>query len=156
MHTCAVISSGDTSFYNILVKFIHSALLQREKDRSDEKDWVLNEAMSGKKLQNGGTFRNVLARRIDEVVTPYFAEIIALCDQNSNLSLLNPNSVDSPISTLWLAMFKLSSGSTSFSSLGEEKTTITVISDFCCKFPFSWCVKDVMEANILGTKISML
>ncbi len=116
---------------------------------------MLNEAMSGRKLQNGGTFRNVLARRIDEVVTPYFAEIIAHCDQNSNLDLLKQN-VDSSVSKLWLAMFKFTGDSIDFSSLAEGKTIVRT--DFCCKFPFSWCVKTVVEAqraNILGTESYM-
>ncbi len=136
--------SDEYPFYKLLVQLVHLALLQREKDRIDEKDWVLNEAMSGRKLQNGGTFRNVLARRIDEVITPYFAEIIAHCDQNSNLDILDPKNMNSPISQLWLLMFKFTGGRIDFKSLVEGKTTIKT--DFCCKFPFSWYVKDVVDA----------
>ncbi len=138
------------------MKSIYLALVQREKDRVDEKDWVLNEAMSGRKLQSGGTFRNVLARRIDEVITPYFAEIIAHCDQNSNLNLLNPKSIDSPVSKLWLAMFRFTSQRIDFSSLTEGKTTIK--SDFNCQFPFSWCVRDVVDtqrAYVMSKYISL-
>ncbi len=107
--------------------------------------------MSGRKLQSGGTFRNVLARRIDEVITPYFAEIIAHCDRNNNLDLLNPAIINSSISKLWLAMFKFVGERINFSSLAEGKTTVRT--DFCCQFPFSWCVKDVVDAlstNIQG------
>ncbi len=150
MHVLSIVSD-EASFHNLLVKFIHMALVQRENDRIDEKDWVLDEAMSGRKLQSGGTFRNVLARRIDEVITPYFAVIIAHCDQNSNLNLLNPKNIDSSVSKLWLTMFKFTGESIDFTLLAEGKTVINT--DFCCKFPFSWFVKDVVEAqraNVLG------
>ncbi len=115
-----------------------------------EREWVLDEAMSGRKLQNGGTFRNVLARRIDEVITPYFAETIAHADQNCNLDLLDPKDLDSPVSRLWLNIFKFTGGRIDFSSLAEGKTTIKT--DFHCRFPFSWFVMDMVEAQ----KASML
>ena len=142
---------GEAPFYDLLVKLIHSALLQRESDRVDEREWVLNEAMSGRKLQNGGTFRNVLARRIDEVITPYFAEIIAHVDRNCNLDLLDSKDLNSPVSRLWLTIFKFTGGRIDFSSLAEGKTTIK--NDFQCQFPFSWFVRDMVNAqraNMLG------
>ncbi|XP_064403130.1 E3 ubiquitin-protein ligase RNF213-like isoform X2 [Halichondria panicea] len=144
---------GEAPFYDLLVKLIHSALLQRESDRVDEREWVLNEAMSGRKLQNGGTFRNVLARRIDEVITPYFAEIIAHVDQNCNLDLLDSKDLNSPVSRLWLTIFKFTGGRIDFSSLAEGKTTIK--NNFQCQFPFSWFVKDMVNAqraNMLDTE----
>ncbi len=49
----------------------------------------------------------MLARRIDVVITPYFAKIIAHADQNSNLDLLDSKNLDSPVSRVWLAMFNL-------------------------------------------------
>ena len=39
-------------------------------------EWVLDGAMSGKSLQSGGTFHNVLSRKLDEVITPFFAEVL--------------------------------------------------------------------------------
>ncbi len=110
-----------------------------------ERDWVLTEAMSGRKLQNGGTFRNVLARRIDEVVTPFFAEIIAHADQNCNLDLLDPKNLDSPIARFWLKLFNLTGGRIDFSSLAKGKTTIKT--EFHCRLPFSWFVWEVVNAQ---------
>ncbi len=117
----------------------------------DEREWVLNEAMSGRKLQNGGTFRNVLARRIDEVITPYFAELIAHTDQHCNLDLLDSDNLESTISRLWLTIFQFTGERIDFSSLAEGKTTIKT--DFQCQFPFSWFVRDMVDAqraNMLG------
>ncbi len=112
---------------------------------------MLNEAMSGRKLQNGGTFRNVLARRIDEVITPYFAELIAHTDQHCNLDLLDSDNLESTISRLWLTIFQFTGERIDFSSLAEGKTTIKT--DFQCQFPFSWFVRDMVDAqraNMLG------
>ena len=64
--------------------------LLKERDELDnDSQWVLNEALDGRRLQSGGTFQNVLSRRLDEVVIPVFASIIAFVDQYSNLAHLN-------------------------------------------------------------------
>ncbi len=106
---------------------------------------MLNEAMSGRRLQNGGTFRNVLARRIDVVITPYFAKIIAHADQNCNLDLLDPKNLDSPVSRFWLAMFNLTGEEMDFSTQAEGKTIVKT--DFHCQFPFSWMIREMVTAQ---------
>ena len=116
--------------------------------RVDEKDWVLIEAMSGRKLQSGGTFRNVLARRIDEVITPYFAELIAIFDRNCNLDLLDAKNQTAPISLFWLGMFHLVGGRINFTSLTKGKSDIKT--HFLCKLPFSWFLKEEVEAQRTG------
>ena len=64
--------------------------LLKERDELDSNtQWVLNEALDGRRLQSGGTFQNVLSRRLDEVVIPVFASIIAFVDQYSNLAHLH-------------------------------------------------------------------
>lgn len=139
-----------------LVRLIYCALQQRERDRIDEKDWVLLEAMSGKRLQNGGTFRNVLARRIDEAIKPYFTEIIAHIDQNCNLDLLDPTQ-STPISIFWLALFRLTGEKINFSSPSVGKTTMKT--DFHCQLPFSWKIREVVDAqrtNTTGLKFTQL
>ena len=114
----------------------------------DEKDWVLIEAMSGRKLQSGGTFRNVLARRIDEVITPYFAELIALIDQNCNLDLLDAKNQTAPLSLFWLDMFHLTGERIDFFSVTKGKTDIK--KHFSCKLPFSWFLREEVEAQRTG------
>lgn len=80
-------SQGDATFYGSLVKHIKSLLEEREKCLID-KEWILTEALSGRKLQEGGTFQNVLTRRLDEIIIPIFAKILQFVDQYSNLNLL--------------------------------------------------------------------
>lgn len=79
--------TAHTTFYGALVKHIKSLLKEREQIPIF-KEWVLNEALSTEKLQNGGTFQNVLTRRFDEVVIPLFADILLFVDHYSNLNLL--------------------------------------------------------------------
>ena len=78
---------ANNTFYGALVKHIKNLLEEREKSPIF-KEWVLNEALSTKKLQSGGTFQNVLTRRLDEVVVPLFADILLFVDHYSNLNLL--------------------------------------------------------------------
>ena len=79
---------ADDTFYGALVKHIKNLLEEREMINQTFKDWVLNEALSTKKLQSGGTFQNVLTRRLDEVIVPLFADILLFVDHYFNLNLL--------------------------------------------------------------------
>ena len=145
--TFLLFATDGASFYDILVKFIYQALRQREKEcPEDERDWVLMEAMNSKKLLSGGTFRNVLGRRFNEVITPYFTELIAHADQNNNLDLLGATNQKTPISVFWLEMFSLICGQIDFSSVILGKGT-DVKTLFSCKLPFSWFVKEEVEAQ---------
>ena len=137
------ITDGE-SFYALLVRIIYLALKQRES-KLNEKNWAVTEARSGRKLQNGGTFRNVLARRIDEVITPYFAKVIAYIDQNFNLDLLD---TENQVSKFWLAMFSLSGSMIDFGIHSVTSRKITVTMDFHCKFPFSWLVKEIVDGAV--------
>ena len=79
----------DHTFYGALVKHIRNVLRERENLQQD-KEWVLKEALSDRKLQIGGTFQNVLERRLDEVTVPIFAAILSFTDHYSNLDLMKP------------------------------------------------------------------
>ncbi len=87
------VSVDDQTFYGALVKQIKILLKERDEIKND-KEWVLNEALNGRHLQSGGTFQNVLTRRLDEVIIPLFAAIIAFIDQYSNLNLVNTKFVN--------------------------------------------------------------
>ena len=63
-------------------------LREKEETIASDKEWVLKEALNGVKLQNGGTFQNVLTRRIDEVITVIFSAILSFIGQYYNLDLM--------------------------------------------------------------------
>lgn len=145
----------------MLVQHIHKVLQEHDQIREDEKDWVLHEAMSPKSLRYGGTFRNVLSRKIDEVIIPIFSQIVASIDQNYNLSLVNPSNESSPQSQFWLNMFSdpnimqfnytdLVIPKEQLPGLGGRKTR----KDFKSQFPFSWLVFEAVESQWDNAKSS--
>lgn len=142
-----------TSFYGILVLHLYKLLKLREEDTSDLSEWVLSEALNASKLEVGGTFRNVLARKIDEVVIPLFAKVIACIDCNYNLDLIDPKVQDSPCSQFWLAMFRepkvlqlkyseTAQGDTVPGKGGRKSTQ-----NFKCQMPFFWLIKDTVDSQ---------
>jgi hypothetical protein len=131
---------------------LYKLLKEREADRPDLSEWVLSEALNASKLEVGGTFRNVLARKIDEVVIPLFAKVIACIDCNYNLDLIDPKAQDSAHSRFWLAMFgepkvlqlkyETAQGDT-VPGVGGRKTN----QDFKCQIPFFWLIRDTVDSQ---------
>jgi hypothetical protein len=150
-----------TQFCEVLVQHIHKVLQEHDQLRADERDWVLHEAMSHKSLHYGGTFRNVLSRKIDEVIIPIFSQIIASIDQNYNLNLIIPDDESSPESQFWLRLFSdtdimrfnytdLVIPKEQLPGLGGRKSR----EDFKSQFPFSWLVFDAIESQWDNAKSS--
>ena len=142
-----------SSFHGILVMHIYRLLKQREDDRHGLTHWVLDEALSSTNLEVGGTFRNVLARRIDEVVIPIFAGIVASIDHHYNMDLINPKDKESPISQFWLAMFRnpkvLQLRYSEMVQGGKVPGLVgrKLEDDFKCKLPFFWLIKDAVDSQ---------
>ena len=132
---------------------IHELLKGRENIRQDEKNWVLNEALDAKKLKSGGTFRNVIARKLNDVVVPIFAEILAMIDHNYNLDLVDPKTQDTPVTQFWLAMFRnpqVMHFSYADMSVREQVPGVggrLAEEEFRCQLPFSWLVREAFEAQ---------
>ena len=131
---------------------IYRLLQEREFDRPDLADWVLGEALNASNLEVGGTFRNVLARKIDEVVIPIFAKVIASIDRNYNLDLINPKDEDSPLAQFWLAMFSDQKvQQLRYSEMAQGGKVVGLGSgldrDFKCKLPFFWLIKDAVDSQ---------
>ena len=127
----------------------------------DESEWITKEAMNAKKLQHGGTFRNVLTRKVDEVVVPLFAEIIARIDRNYNLNLIYPMSQNSPLSLFWMNVFRnvavmdfdyneMITTRPQVPGVGGRKADV----DFKCELPFSWLILDAVKGQWDNAKSS--
>ena len=110
-------------------------------------DWILNEAMDIHNLQTGGTFMNALIRKLDDVVTPCLAQIIAFVDRSCNLSLLQLN--QTPLSQFWLRIFasKRVMEALKFTDIVESQRVQMMNEVFACKFPFWWLVKELMDSQ---------
>ena len=143
------------------MQHIFSVLQQRDHVWEADKQWVLNEAMDPRKLHNGGTFRNVLARKIDDVIIPIFSEIIASMDRNYNLDLINPRGENTPLCQFWLKMFgrpKIMQFSYVEMMTPREKVPGVggrrSVEDFKCQLPFSWIIKEAVDAQWDNAKSS--
>ena len=119
---------------------------ERESLHKDD-NWVLNEAMDMHNLQTGGTFMNVLTRKLDDIIIPCLAEITAFVDRNCNLSLLQPK--PTPLSQFWLRIFASNRAEEALryiDMVGREKVEMNH-ENFACEFPFSWLVKELVESH---------
>ena len=142
--------TGDSTFFGAVVKHIHT-LLQERPEGVYEEDWVVGEAMSASKLQNGGTFLNTLARKLDDIVIPLLSEILGFIDRSYNMDLIDPQDQDSPLSQFWLKMFSNPqicqfrySATRSTEEVPGSRSRLSV-QDFKAKMPFSWLIKTVVD-----------
>ena len=149
MHNYEQPSLEPHSFYAILVSHIHRMLKEREEVYKDSDDWIIQEAMNINHLQTGGTFKNVLARKLDEVIVPCFAKIIAFLDQNCNLNLLQGVPPVAPLSEFWLSVCasKQAQEELRFADIVGTHKLVMKGDNFACKFPFYWLVKDLMDSQ---------
>jgi len=130
-------------------------LKEKEKDEHEDGNWACNEALSSKKLQHGGTFRNVLARKIDELLIPLFAGIIVFIDFNYNLNLVVLNPEDSDIYKLCIMMFRSNQlCNFKYSNIAANSRDripgagrLLSNSNFRCQFPFSWVIRTTISGQ---------
>lgn len=129
----------------MVVQHIAKVLQERDAVLSD---WMLNEALNVQSLQHGGTFRNALIRKIDEVIIPIFAEIIDYSDHHCNLDLIHDHiNVSVSVKRFWLSMFKCDLECKLHNHPVSER-------DYNCKLPFSWVIKECMDSlwsNLITT-----
>ena len=142
---------SDDSFYGILVTHIYSLLKQRDVTFDAKSNWVLDEAMNIRKLHMSGTFQNALAKKVDEVVIPLFAKIIAIVDCNHNLGLLS--SSETCFKDLWLKIFsKADLLKLNYEDIIGAKKVAVPDDNFECKLPFSWIIKESIDRQWETTK----
>ena len=146
----------DSLFYAALVRHIHSVLREREEVIEESDEWVVSEAMSGNRLQKGGTFRNVLSRKLDEVVIPIFSEVLVRVDRYYNLDLVTRKRAPSHVRSLWLTVF------TCYELCGVSYTEMfvhnedglagirkrkSIDNEFQCQFPFFWLINETLDSH---------
>ena len=124
-------------------------LLEERGNTFDDRNWMLNEALNARKLQTGGTFRKVLAKKLDAAIVPIFAGIIARIDRNYNLNLIHNE--DPSITKFWLTIFanpQIMGFHFDEFVTGEQVPGIggrKLEEDFECRLPFSWLIKEVFD-----------
>ncbi|XP_071287737.1 E3 ubiquitin-protein ligase RNF213-like isoform X2 [Agelaius tricolor] len=134
-----------------------SSLLKRQEENSLHlKNWVFREACNLSALQEAGTFRHALWKRVQKVVTPFLALLIAVIDRNGNLELMARAGANW-VTNLWMFIFN----DTKFLSVGKnspQREIIVVQNNMMVsagagnEMPFSWRIKEYLEEMWLETQ----
>ncbi|XP_067280905.1 E3 ubiquitin-protein ligase rnf213-alpha isoform X2 [Pseudorasbora parva] len=149
-----LLADNDTlqgEFLKTLKKRIHTLLMAHDENAISAKSWVSKEALNIDALQEGGTFRHALWRRIQAVVTPFLAQLVSVMDRNCNLDLLLDTNSEESLKKLWLDIFgdvmllNVPHTSVKNNSTILVQHYIAVDRDMCSTMPFSWRIKDCLE-----------
>ncbi|XP_018090579.1 E3 ubiquitin-protein ligase RNF213 isoform X2 [Xenopus laevis] len=143
------------SFLKILKVRLQGMLENQEGNAiSFSAEWVVREASNPDALQEAGTFRQTLWKRIQRAVTPFLAQILSVVDLDANLEILVDPDVDDFMRLLWMFIFsnqKLLNISCN-QNHSSQNDNITVMKNYMnislCKgnyVPFSWKIKDYLE-----------
>ncbi|KAJ8345993.1 hypothetical protein SKAU_G00301860 [Synaphobranchus kaupii] len=142
-------------FLRALKRRLHTLLVIYDGKGFSSNNWVIKEAFNIDALQEGGTFRHALWKRLQAVVTPLLAQLIAVADRDYNLDLLLDHNSGEPVKKLWLDIFGdeelLEIPFTRVDCNSETKTILVQsyitphLGSGCCSMPFSWRVRDYLE-----------
>ncbi|XP_053516781.1 E3 ubiquitin-protein ligase RNF213 [Artibeus jamaicensis] len=133
---------------------LHDLLRRQETFAFAREQWVQEEASNPDALQEAGTFRHTLWKRVQGAVTPLLASMISIMDRDGNLELLAAPDAPSWTRDLWMFIFsdlKLLNIPLVASATRRETSHILVLShmqlsgDNCNSFPFSWRIKDYVD-----------
>ncbi|XP_066499023.1 E3 ubiquitin-protein ligase rnf213-alpha [Hoplias malabaricus] len=144
----------DAVFLKMVKSRLHALLTTHDENTVATKNWVFKEASNIDALQEGGTFRHTLWKRVQAVVIPFLAQIISVIDRDRNLDLLLDENSGELVKKLWLDIFGnfklLRIPYTRVDANTETKTFlvqnyISVDRNLGCTMPFSWRIKDYLE-----------
>ena len=143
------------TFAGVVIQRVHYLLKEREVNAFNAQGWLHSEALSGTGVQEWGTFRKALWKRVYSAVVPILAEIVALADRDSNLDLLKNS--NSWAAALLLKIFvnpniaELSYNKMISPVTNSVRERVQVLGSgagghlFQCKFPFSCLIKQRVE-----------
>ncbi|XP_060127041.1 E3 ubiquitin-protein ligase RNF213-like [Zootoca vivipara] len=142
------------SFLKITKTRLLSLLGKQEENVYTMKEWVRREASNLNALQEAGTFRDTLWKRVQSVVTPFMAYMLSVLDSDCNLDLLVRPTTEKCVKALWIFIFndlKLLDIPYIMGQNNSQTETIQVQSYFKKstgagnEMPFSWKIKDYLE-----------
>ncbi|XP_057630023.1 E3 ubiquitin-protein ligase RNF213-like [Chionomys nivalis] len=145
-------SARSASFLRESKMHLHVLLKKQEENQTpSQKQWVTREAANQDALQEAGTFRHTLWKRIQNVVTPFLASMISYIDRDGNLELLAQSDSPAWAQDLWMFIFRdikflnipLVVNNTGSSILVQSHMNLP--KDACNAVPFSWRIRDYLE-----------
>ncbi|KAK9407005.1 putative E3 ubiquitin-protein ligase-like, partial [Crotalus adamanteus] len=146
--------SEEGNFLKITKSRLTCLLKKQEENFFQVKEWVLREASNLTALQEGGTFRRTLWKRIQSMVTPFLAYMISILDRDYNLDLLVEPTTKNCVKALWLFIFNelklldipyVMGQSSSQTKPIQVQNYMEVSTGAGNKMPFSWKIKDYLE-----------
>ncbi|XP_029455051.1 E3 ubiquitin-protein ligase RNF213 isoform X2 [Rhinatrema bivittatum] len=141
------------AFLKMLRYRLHDLLKKQEENSYNAKEWVVREASNSDALQEAGTFRHTLWKRIQTTVTPFLAHLVSILDRDGNLELLVGASMKRCVKDLWMFIFmdmKLLSVPYVKSNSWQNETILVqnymkLSGSVYNEMPFSWRIKDYLE-----------
>ncbi|XP_078124896.1 E3 ubiquitin-protein ligase rnf213-alpha-like isoform X2 [Sander vitreus] len=143
-------------FLQTVKRHLHSLLVTNDGNTFSaiKSNWVIKEASNIDALQEGGTFRHTLWKRIQAVVIPLLAQLLSVIDRDQNLDILLDTNCGEFVKRLWLDIFgndKLLE--IPHLTLDHNSGTRTILvqnyiapdRNMSCSMPFSWRIKDYLE-----------
>ncbi|XP_069729030.1 E3 ubiquitin-protein ligase RNF213 [Phaenicophaeus curvirostris] len=140
-------------FLKIMKARLSNLLKKQEENSLYPQNWVFREASNLNALQEAGTFRHTLWKRVQNVITPFLALLIAVIDRNSNLELL-VTPADEWVTNLWMFIFSDTKLLTVPYSVGKISSKPEIIlvqnnmmvgTDVVNEMPFSWRIKEYLD-----------
>ncbi|KAL6038050.1 hypothetical protein STEG23_019391 [Scotinomys teguina] len=136
---------------------LHVLLKKQEENQVRSlKEWVTREAANQDALQEAGTFRHTLWKRVQGVVTPILASMISHIDRDGNLELLAQPDSPAWVRALWMFIFSdikflniplVASNTRSENEMPSVlvQSHMNLLKGACNAVPFSWRVRDYLE-----------
>uniref|UniRef100_A0A665VK89 Uncharacterized protein n=1 Tax=Echeneis naucrates TaxID=173247 RepID=A0A665VK89_ECHNA len=118
-------------FLQTVKKRLHSMLTIYDGNTfsSINSNWVIKEASNIDALQEGGTFRHTLWKRIQAVVVPLLAQLVSIFDRDQNLDILQDRNCDESLCKITILVQNF---------ISQDK-------NLSCSMPFSWRIKDYLD-----------
>ncbi|XP_023555015.1 E3 ubiquitin-protein ligase RNF213 [Octodon degus] len=141
-------------FLRVTKKHLHVLLRKREENQPYSlREWVSREAADLEALQEAGTFRHTLWKRVQGTVSPLLASMIALLDRDANLDLLALPDLPAWARDLWMFVFsddKLLDIPLVHSIRSKSDMPSILVQNYMAEnasnsVPFSWRIKDYLE-----------
>ncbi|XP_044530479.1 E3 ubiquitin-protein ligase RNF213 [Gracilinanus agilis] len=134
------------------------SLLKKQEDNYfyNVKQWVVREASNQNALQEAGTFRHTLWKRVQNAVIPLLAAVVSFIDRDCNLELLVCPSFPLWVKALWMFIFqdlKFLNIPLMFNNTGLKAEMAPIMVPNYMKLsenvsndvPFSWRIKDYLD-----------
>ncbi|XP_037593188.1 E3 ubiquitin-protein ligase RNF213 [Cebus imitator] len=150
-------SAGNACFLQVSKKRLN-VLLKKQEDSQFHllKEWVAREASNQDALQEAGTFRHTLWKRVQGAVTPLLASMISFIDRDGNLELLTRTGTPPWARDLWMFIFsdmKLLNIPLVMNNLRRQGEMAYIVvqnhmnlsENASNDVPFSWRIKDYLE-----------